>query len=104
MNQWIQILIVTCPCQRSDAFDAKVERVDTLVNELKQKHGDKYNKVNNGLKPVSMTVKKYCLLCLYVTKKSSPSVSEMASAFTTVANTVANPVIAQNHPPLLSLF
>ena len=81
------------------ALDAKVHRVDSLANELRERHGAKYNKIQYKLWAEALDVSKHESKEIPPTgpiwntkpRKSScsESVNEMASAFTSMANTVA---------------
>ena len=85
--------------QKMNALDAKVLRVDKLANELQQKHGDKCNKIQYKLWAEALDVKKHDskefppdgpIWGSKKSKKAPGGVSEMASAFTHMANSVAS--------------
>ena len=86
--------------KKCSAFDARVQRVDSLANELQEKHGSKYNKMQYKLWAEALDVDGHAskevppLGPIWNTSKSQKSgtkdsVNEMASAFTNMANTVA---------------
>ena len=79
--------------KKCSAFDAKVQRVDLLANELQEKHGSKYNKMQYKLWAEALDVDGHAsrevppLGPIWNTSKSQKSgtkdsVNEMASAFT----------------------
>ena len=85
---------------KCSAYDSKVQRVDSLANELRERHGSKYNKIQYKLWAEALDVKKHnskevppvgpIWNTTTVSKRSgkNDTVGEMASAFTTMANSV----------------
>ena len=89
-----------------NAYEAKVKRVDTLANELREKHKEKYNKIQCKLWAEALDSGKHLSKeepphgSIWGSKsmpgKKKDSVDAMASAFTNMANTVASAFT--NHP------
>lgn len=89
------------------ALDAKVHRIDTLANKLKETYGEKYTKVQYKLWAEALDVKKHDsedvpppgpIWGNVKVRKSAAndSVTEMASAFTHMAKTVASAFKSDN--------
>ena len=84
----------------ASALDSKTLRVDTLANELKEKHGNKYNKIQCKLWAEALDVGRYKskeeppLGPIWGRQKPKRSneggIQAMASAFTHMANSVAS--------------
>lgn len=87
--------------RKLSAYDSKVQRVDSLANELRQKHSNKYTKIQYKLWAEALDVNRHGSQEVpppgpiwnttdgLKSKKSTNDVSEMASAFTTMAKSVA---------------
>ena len=86
----------------SNAYEDKVKRVDSLANELKRLHAEKYNKIQLKLWAEALDSGKHQSKDIpphgtiwsgerrKTGKKGTESVDVMASAFTHMANTVAS--------------
>ena len=89
-----------------NALESKVQRVDALANELKEKHQDKYNKIQYKLWAEALGVKRHSSKedppagPIWNSQKSKSqcktSVDAMATAFTEMANSVASVFTREN--------
>lgn len=98
--------------EKVSVLESKAQRVDSLANELTEKHGDKYNKIQYKLWAEALDVKRHSSKevppvgptwggSAKSKKKHADGVETMASAFTQMANSVASAFssqTAQNTP------
>lgn len=83
---------------KTNASESKAQRVDALANELREKHKDKFNKIQYKLWAEALDVKRHTSKDdppagpIWNTKKArkNNSVDSMATAFTDMANSVAS--------------
>ena len=60
LSNLIQMVIIQYPKSgRSVHFDAKVQRIDSLASELKEKHGDKFTIIQYKLWAEALDVNKH---------------------------------------------
>ena len=92
----------------TSAAESKAQRIDSIANELKEKHKDKYSKIQYKLWAEALDVKKHTSTDepppgpIWNTQKPNKksSVDTMALAFTSMANSVASAFSPPTKPPV----